>query len=262
MMQLGPGNGGPPMVPAPPPLGRCTATNASLKTLIAYAYGVNVGINQEDLKITGGPSWIGTTKFDIEAKAESTPVEADLKLMLQALLADQFKLQIPTKPNKGRGLCSVSPKGGPKLKESVDANAGPGPQPGTPMANNGGPVMRGGPGGPGGRGGNAMMSMTNGQMTATLQKATMATLVNFLSSRLGGPVVDKTDLKGTYDMSLTFSPEGLAGSMGMPAPKSGDDAPVASIFTAIQDQLGLKLEAQKVPIETIVIDRAEKPPQN
>jgi uncharacterized protein (TIGR03435 family) len=226
-VQFGPGPGSPQPAIIPDSLGRCSATNAPLKLLIAFAYGLNVGPGQVDQNIVGGPAWLGSTRFDIDAKAENPPVEADLKLMLQALLADRFQLQIHREKREGQGYVLVIGKGGSKLKESTDDKARPG-----------------------------LMMNNNGQeMTLTANKLPMASFVNALSARLGHTVIDQTKLTGTYDFKLIFSPADA------PAGAS-DDKLAPSLFTAIQDELGLKLDSQKVTTEVIVIDRAEKPPQN
>jgi len=95
----------------------------------------------------------------------------------------------------------------------------------------------------------------------------MAMLSNQLSNRLGRNVLDKTGLTGNYDFTLEFTPEGMQG-MGMGPREGGADAPPPvdspgpSIFTAVQEQLGLKLESQKGPVEILILDRIEKPSEN
>jgi uncharacterized protein (TIGR03435 family) len=225
-VQFGPGTGSQPAI-IPDSLGRCSATNAPLKLIIAFAYGLNVGPAQVDQNVIGGPSWIGSARFDIEAKAEKPPVEADLKLMLQALLADRFQLQIHRENKEGQGYVLVVGKGGTKLKESTDEKARQG----------------------------LMMNNNGQQLTLTANRLPMSSFLSALSARLGHPVIDQTKLTGTYDFKLTFLPTDAPAGIS-------DDKLAPSLFTAIQDELGLKLESHKVSTDVIVIDRAEKLQQN
>src|ERR1044071_3171640 len=115
-----------------------------------------------------------------------------------------------------------------------------------------------------GRGG-VMMMAVNGRMRMQANGSQMAQLVNMLANQLSRPVVDETGLKGTYDYTLDFAPEpGMGhGPMPMAGPGGGDGGDSQAgpnLVTAVQEQLGLKLESKKGPVDLLVIDRAEKTP--
>jgi uncharacterized protein (TIGR03435 family) len=229
------------------------ATNVPLKMLIQQAYGV------EDNQILGAPSWIGSARFDIEAKVSSSETDAlrDLspdqrRLMLQPLLADRFQLKVHTEVRDLPILALVVAKGGPKLHEAKPGDTYP----------NGIKGFDGEPGGPG------LMHMGPGQLTA--QGLAMSDVAKLLSQQLGRTVHDKTGLAAKYDFTLQWTPD--RGASPMPgAAEPGQQGPGAtlstdssgpSLFTAIQEQLGLKLDSQKGPVEVVIIDHVEAPSEN
>jgi bla regulator protein BlaR1 len=228
------------------------ASNIALKALIQQAYGV------EDNQISGAPSWLGSARFDIEAKVSSSDTDAlrDLspdqrRLMLQPLLAERFRLKVHTEVRDLPVLAMVVAKGGPKLQEA---------KPGDTYPN--------GIKGFDGQGGAGLMHMRPGQVTG--QGLPMPSLAQLLSQQLGSTVQDKTGLTGKYDFTLQWTPD----RNGFPmfgSPESGQQGPGAaaspdssgpSIFTAMQEQLGLKLESQKGRVEVLVIDHVETPSEN
>lgn len=228
------------------------ASNIALKALIQQAYGV------EDNQISGAPSWLGSARFDIEAKVSSSDTDAlrDLnadqrRLMLQPLLAERFQLKVHTEVRELPVLAMVVAKGGAKLKEA---------KPGDTYPN--------GIKGFDGQGGAGLMHMRPGQVTG--QGLPMSSLAQLLSQQLGSTVQDKTGLTGKYDFTLQWTPD-RNGSPMFGAPEPGQQGPGAeaspdssgpSIFTAMQEQLGLKLESQKGPVEVLVIDHVETPSAN
>jgi uncharacterized protein (TIGR03435 family) len=226
-----------------------SATNVSAKMLIQMAYGI-----REDL-ISGAPGWAGSTRYDFDAKVAAPDVEALKKLnpeqrrsMLQPALADRFNLKVHTEIKQLPVYELVVAKGGSKLKEATPGDTYP----------NGFKDPKGV-----GRGG--MMRAGPGQLSA--QGIQMSSLVNTLAQQLHRTVVDKTGLAGDYDFTLQWTEETpdtmFKGSDG--APQRADPAPDAtgpSIFTAIQEQLGLKLQSAKGPVETLVIDHIEAPSEN
>lgn len=110
-----------------------------------------------------------------------------------------------------------------------------------------------------------MMSINSGQATLRVRAAPLSTLIFMLSQQLGRQIVDETGLKGTYDITLQFSPEGGMFGGPLPRPPANADPPDSSgtsIFTALQEQLGLKLESKKGPVDTIVIEHIEEPSPN
>ena len=215
--------------------GRFVATNASLKMLIGFAYDLR------NDQISGGPNWLDSAKYDIEAKADSTtpippgPAGApQMRLRAQSLLADRFKLVVHRETREEPVYELTVAKGGSKLKEVADR---PGQQRG-------------------------IRSARRGQLAGI--SAPLPSLMKVLSDELGRAVIDKTGLRGEfYDFTLSWAPSvssDLAGLADAPATPSDPSGP--SIFTAVQDQLGLKLESRKGPVEILVIDHAEKPDAN
>jgi uncharacterized protein (TIGR03435 family) len=226
------------------------ASNVSLKMLVQAAYGI-----REDL-ISGAPSWADSARFDIDAKVAGSDVDAlkklspeQRRLILQPLLADRFKLKIHTETKQLPVYELVVTKGGSKLKEATAGDA---------YAN--------GIKGPDGVGRGGMMRMGRGQLTA--QAVPMTFLANMLSQQLHRTVLDKTGLTGKYDLELNWTPDQGADPMFKGpegSPQRGDAAPDSSgpsIFTALQEQLGLRLQSAKGPVETIVIDHVEMPSEN
>ncbi len=244
----GPGIGGRINGPPATPIGRCVFTRMTLKMLINSAYRLTALGGSLDQLLNGGPSWIGTDAFDIEAKAEDPEhtTQDQLRVMLQNLLAERFKLKFHREKKELQGFELTVAKGGLKMKEA-DGSGGPGA---------GGISMRigGNPSNPG------MASMS-------APGATMTSIITFLSGRLGRTIQDKTGLTGKYDFSLSWTPSndetnGLGGMVfrgpGATAPTDAAD-PGVSLFTALQEQTGLRLESAKVTIEAMVIDSAERP---
>jgi uncharacterized protein (TIGR03435 family) len=234
-----------------------SATNGTLQMLIHVAYGA------EDNQISGGPSWLNSDHYDMEAKMDSATADALHKLsedqgrlerqrMLQALLADRFKLTIHRETKELPVYMLVIAKNGPKIQEA---------KPGDTYPN--------GFKGPDGRAGAGMFFM-DGRGSVTGQGIPIENLARLLSQQLGRKVEDKTALTGKYDFTLKWTPDESQGAMFKgpgPGPQGAaspppPDASGPSIFTALQEQLGLKLESQKGPVEILVIDHAEQPSGN
>jgi bla regulator protein blaR1 len=228
-------------------------TGGTLHMLIENAYDVQY------FQITGDPSWFKSEKYDIEAKMDGSVAEelrklsddqraAETRRMLQALLADRFQLKLHRDTKELPVYALVIAKTGLKVHEATPGDAYPN-----------------GFKGPDSRGGAGMMFMEGNGGPVRGQGIPMANLVHFLSQQLGRIVVDKTGLTGKYDFTLQWTPDESQGPPGGPpgidnAPPPDTSGP--SIFTAIQEQLGLKLESQKGPVEILVIDHAEKPSAN
>jgi len=231
-------------------------TNVTLQMLVRVAYDV------EDNQISGGPAWLNSDHYDINAKMDSATADALHKLsedqgklerqrMLQALLADRFKLTVQHETKELSMYALVVAKSGPKLQEAKPDDTYPN-----------------GVKGPDGVGRPGMMRMGRGEVTG--QGLPMTALAKLLTTQLGRTVVDKTGLTGKYDFKLQWTPDESEGAMfkgpgtgpqGTASPPASDTSG-PSIFTAIQEQLGLKLESQKGPVEVLVIDRVEKPSEN
>jgi uncharacterized protein (TIGR03435 family) len=241
------------------PGGGLRTTGSNLKMLLTFAYDVR------DFQVSGGPSWINTDRYDILAKAERSagaeiPLDDPRKMTdeqrktvgdqmrerLRALLADRFQLTVHRESKEQSVYVLVVAKNGPKLQEAQTKEAqtkeGTGPR---------GPMMR----------------MGRGELSG--QGVPLDMLTRTLSNQLGRTVIDRTGLKGNFDFKLTWTPD--PGQSATPlggAPPPGADAPPPpdpngpSVFTALQEQLGLRLESQRGPVEMLVIDRVEKPSEN
>jgi rhamnogalacturonan acetylesterase len=214
-----------------------TCTNLSLLNLIVNVYG------KSQNQISGGPSWIDTIGFDVEAKVADSDVEAFKKLgpeqrndLLKTLLADRFKLKVHVGTKGSPMYDLVVAKGGPKFKVSApvieSAETAKDPQAAKPRGS-----VESGPG------------MFEGRHVS------MEQLASHLSFTLHSTVVDKTDITGLYNLDLKWRPD----EAGSP----NEDAELnPSIFTALQEKLGLKLIPTKGSIETLIIDHAEMPSAN
>lgn len=248
----------------------------SLAELIRVAYRV------KPYQISG-PDWMASERFDVLAKLPEGASREQVPEMLQALLAERFKLKVHRESKEHAVYALVVGKNGPKLKESppdADAPAGGGAPTAADDAN---PQVR-----VSGRGENTQVSISGGQIgTAHMSmgpggtmhleaaKMTLAALADTLSRFFDRPVVDLTELKGSYQVALDLSMEdlrnaartagimapGLGGGRGGTQPPSdaASDPGGLSIFAAVQ-QLGLKLEPRKAPIDFIVVDHLEKIP--
>ena len=208
-----------------------------------------------DDRIIGAPSWVYTQRWDIQAKVspEEAPKLAKLKhsermMMLQPLLADRFGMKFHHETRELPVYELVIAKGGSKLKES-EVEAGPGSDPKAPHSR-----------------------LTFGMGNIEGQRFSIDNLADALSNAVGRTILDKTGLTERYDFTLHFNPENMP-PMGA-APGTGPDGPHAGggpqqpdssdpdIFTAVQEQLGLKLVSAKGPVDVIVIDHIDKPSPN
>ncbi len=250
--------------------GRFIATNITLRLLIRNAYQV------QDFQISGGPGWLTSDHFDINAKLPDGLPPAPpgppgsgpgrLQLMIRQLLADRFKLvmhnETKDSPIYALILARSDGKLGPEMKKSeTDCAAAFGAARGRGGAMP--PPGAGGPGGPGGPGGAGMMNcgIRIGPGNIAFGGSPLSQFANNLGNFTGRVVVDKTGLTGNYDFNLTWTPD-QQGNRPPGAPDLPVDPNGPSIFTAVQEQLGLKLDAQRGPVEVMVIDRAEKPVEN
>jgi uncharacterized protein (TIGR03435 family) len=218
------------------PGGRMNMTGVTMKLLMRNAFRV------QDFQIIGGPAWMEADRWDIQTKAEENASPAQVNEMLQTLLADRFQLKFHKETRELSVYELVIAKGGAKLQETKPDGA--------PMAGPRGEVL--------GRG-----AMVVGRSQLAGSGMTITQLSSMLANTLGRTVIDKTGLTGNYDVRLSWTPEpgqgGLVGGGGAPPPPVDPDAAAPSIFTAIQEQLGLKIDSGKGPVEVYVIERAEKP---
>ena len=249
--------------------GSVNCTSATLKMLLMQAY------DMKNYQVEG-PSWLDNDTYDLMAKIpEGVPVEK-VPSMLQALLAERFKVVLHKETRSLPAYELTVAKGGPKMKEvdpaevaafkeAQKANSG-GPPPGTPPPPP--PPMPGTPGAarPMPLGAMSMMMSSNGARTMR-GKMDMLQLVNMLTNQLKRPVFDKTELKGTYDIELSFMDETDTSlralgppDAGIPPPTTDANAPIATLTQAVQQSLGLKLDQKKAPLDILVIESANKVP--
>jgi len=254
--------------PGTPDPGRINFENVNLRMVLTQAYAV------KSYQISG-PSTLDSERFNITAKVPQGTTKQQFQLMLQSLVADRFKLTLHREKKELPAYALMVAKGGPKMKvsppEDPAGSATPGPDGPPPqgrmqMGKDGFPQM---PAGGPGRG--MRMMMMPGKAKLAGNAMTMTQLAETLSQQLDRAVVDNTELTGKYDLELTFEPEQNRMMMGLgrggPGPGAGEggqheseaEAP-ATIFTAVQEQLGLKLEPKKTSTEVLVIDHVEKTP--
>jgi uncharacterized protein (TIGR03435 family) len=227
--------------------------NATLRMLMQNAYGLQA------FQIVGGPGWIESEGYNIEAKSAANVSRSQVFLMLQSLLEDRFRLKVHRETKELPAYALTAAKGGLKLpipKEgscvSADASSpnwtgGRIPPPGagpTPLAPCG------------------SVRVMLQQSGAHLQggKVAMPEWIRMLSMTLGSPVIDKTGFTELFDVRLVFLPDET--TPGLPAPPTAPDDASPNILIALQQQLGLKLEATKGPVEVLIIDRVERPTEN
>jgi uncharacterized protein (TIGR03435 family) len=205
------------------------AQNLSLKMLLQYAYDLN-----ED-SIVGIPSQLDSKRFDIKAKISDPSLDAlknlsekQGRLMVLPLLTERFQLKTHMETRLGPVYELVVAKGGPKFKPSADQTS---------------------------RANGSMGTSSNGKSSKiTANCMPIAVLAKVLTDQIHRLVIDKTGLTGNYDLTLQWMPDD--------SPASTDDNAPPSIYTAVQEQLGLKLQPAKAPVEVLVVDHAAMPTEN
>jgi len=209
---------------------RFVAKHYTVKLMIAAAYDLN------PKTVLGGPAWMDSDPYDITALTPGTvrPTRDEQMAMLRGLLADRFKLTFHREPREYSIYLLEEAKGGEKLKPSASAADDP-------------PAL--------------ISTVYPDHMLLPARNATMAEFTSLLQRAvLDRPVVDKTGLAGRYDFDLTWAPDETQFGGGVPVPSA--DAPAAPFFTAIEQQLGLKLEATRGPVNALIVDGVERPSAN
>jgi uncharacterized protein (TIGR03435 family) len=234
--------------------GRINYTNVSLKDVVARAY------RMKPYQVSG-PSWLESERYNITAKIPEGARDQTPE-MLQNLLAERFHMTAHKESKELPIYALIVGKNGPKLKKSDETDD-------KPMTAQDGPkvAMRNKQDSEkmAGAGKGTMLMDTTGRLQAN--KATMGDLADMMSRMLDRPVMDMTGIEGRYDVTLEISMEDLIGmkrmAAGMGAMHGGGDGPApegnprASMFSAVQ-QLGLKLDPRKAPVDFLVVDKAEK----
>jgi bla regulator protein BlaR1 len=199
------------------PGGRFRATNTWIKYVIQRAYDL------KDYQVTGGPAWITSDRFEIDAKAGDAGVgEPQMRLMLQTLLAQRFQLKIRQETKEFPVYDLVVAKGGPKIRALK-----PGDQ--------------------------SNCRRDNSEICGLRM---MPQLADFLTNAAGRPVFDKTEIQGDYDLLLNFD---VYEARNQAAPPDYDKPPLA---IALQEQLGLKLEPRKASLPVLIIESIHRPTEN
>jgi len=213
------------------PPGRFIAKNVTLKMLITHAYNV------QDFEVTGGPGWMNSDRYDVEAKAEDRVNGDEIHgSMLQRLLEDRFKLSVRRDTRQLPVFVLIVAKSGSKLKSGNCVAS-----PDRPTR----PDFCG------------FSVMADNMVKAT--QIDMARFIPMLTFWVRRTIIDKTGITETFDVDLKWNPDELtAGNVAGASP--ADIGP--SIFTALEEHLGLKLESAKGPVQVLVIDRAERPSEN
>jgi bla regulator protein BlaR1 len=228
--------------------GRLRARNNSVANLIGNAYDF------PQVRMVGGPEWIRSERYDLEAKALGEPSGRQMMVMLQTLLAERFKLRVHRETRPGPVYFLRVAGGGPKLQRSkadcveVDRAkpAGPIPPPGAPR--------------PIGCGNNNLSTRgaTPPNIRWTANHVPMATIADSLGTYTRRTVIDKTGVTGFFDISMELPPIQPGAGVNDPAPIDAGPAP----FTVLREQLGLILESGTGPLEYLVIDSVERPSEN
>jgi uncharacterized protein (TIGR03435 family) len=190
--------------------------NTTLKNLVRSAYQLN------EYQLEGGPKWMDSARFNIDAKLPAGVPRDQIPQMMQALLADRFKLEFHRATKTLPEYALVVAKGGPKLPVAGEDDL-------------------------------KRVRSSQGDRQLKAWGMPISSLANMLISAVGAPVLDRTGLDGKYNFILEFAP-----LFGTPR----EDETLPTIFVVLQEKLGLKLEAIKGPVEVLVIDRAEMPAEN
>jgi uncharacterized protein (TIGR03435 family) len=225
---------------------RFQATGLTFKELVKIAFNLNYGADEQ---VSGGPSWVSSARFDIDAK-EDAAIAAELaklpeqqqgdevRRMLRTLFAERFHLQIHHETRSLPVYELVLAKSGPKL---LPAAAQPGTQDGETPA----------------KPRNFIRFAGRGQLEANGANSSMLVTALSMQPEVDGRLVlDKTGLNGSYDFTLKWTPD-IGAASAAPAADSGP-----SLFTALQEELGLRLASARAPVDRIVIDRVDLPSAN
>jgi uncharacterized protein (TIGR03435 family) len=193
--------------------GKITMDNAALRSMIGVAYDI------QRVRVVGGPDWLDSDRYQIDARSDDAHAsEAQLRLMLQRLLEGRFKLRVHKENKLLPTYTLLKAHGGSKLQKAKE-------------------------------GGNSNCAFTTEPPRSQLvcQKTPILGLINFLANMLRSPVIDKTELSGSYDFTFTW--------------ETGD-ADFDSVLPGALNEIGLKLESKKAPTEIVIVDSAERASEN
>jgi uncharacterized protein (TIGR03435 family) len=225
--------------------GQITYTNVTLSAVIQRAYDV------KPYQVTGA-DWLSSQRYSLVAKLPPGATKEQFGLMLQNLLAERFQLALHRQTEELPGFELAVGKNGAKLKPSTDSDTGPAPEQTSPPKTdaNGFPQLD--------HPGLAMMEGVRGRAVIsflTARAQPLASLVEMLSKEFRLPLLDRTGLTGRFDFTLEFAPQPPGTLTPTAAEDSGPD-----LSSAVQQQLGLKLNPAKVPVDVLIVDRANQTP--
>jgi uncharacterized protein (TIGR03435 family) len=202
--------------------GTVTMRNVSLKSSIRWAWHV------AEYQVSG-PDWLDSQRHEIAGKAAGPATEEQLRLMMQALLQERFKLALHRQTKELPAYVLVAGRNGPKVHETKTE-------------------------------GEASIDINQRQLSVAVQRAPVSQLVEMISNMLRAPVIDLTGLTGRYDITLNVAKYAAEMAARGQSIESAPADPLALISMILQDEFGLKLEARKMPLELVIIDHAEKAP--
>jgi len=242
------------------PGGRVTSPGTSVRQLILVGYGL------QDLQLTGGPPWIATELYVIDARTTADATRASVRSMVKSLLGDRFQLAAHVEKRELPSLvltpASRDGKLGPRLRRAGTDCTAPTPPPGVPLPP---------PPPPGGQDITFVLPQDPlGPQCGAIsfpgwisgRRMTMAQLALMLTQLTRRVVVDETALAGEFDVDITFMPDEPVRMNGGPAPPALAMSDRPALTTAIQEDLGLKLETRRREVDVLVIDRVERPTEN
>jgi uncharacterized protein (TIGR03435 family) len=241
----------------PAPGGRFTATNVTFRDLVPFAYGLSQAT--ANIRVIGGPEWIDTDRFDVVAKAQGIPSPQEISVMVRTMLAERFKLlahtEIKELPVYALVMANRDGSFGPKLRRSEVSEAACAArraairrnEPVPPVQPGAVPVCGTGRSRPG-----SVMAVGY----------SLGGLADALGPFVGRVVFDRTGLTGLVNLNLEWTPDPVP----QPRPDDTDSLRIdpngPSVFSALTEQLGLKLESTKGPVDVLVIDHVEKPSED
>lgn len=243
------------------PIGGRFSAAFSLATYIRFAYKVTLAPDQTRAMIAGLPKWVATDRFVIDARAEGQPTKDQTRLMMQSLLAERFQLAVHFETHERPVFALMQVKAGKlgsKLRPHSDGPPCPEaavpdaiPAPGPKTAGTFPEVC----------GLYELEVEPSRLLISGARDTTLAALAAALPTfeRLESPVVDRTELSGRYDFTLEWAPPPKPAIAGNPQPEAPDGP---SFLDALREQLGLKLQPTKAPLEELVVDHLEKPSEN
>jgi uncharacterized protein (TIGR03435 family) len=235
--------------------GRLTA-NATVRLLMQNVYAM------QPFQIVGGPEWINSERWEIEAKADGNAGRAQIFLMLQSLLEDRFHLKTHRETRELPVYALVAARSGLKLPPPREGSC-------ASPATDASPEWAGGRIAPPGQGppplarcGDVKVILESGGARMQGGRVAVPELIRMLSMALGRAVVDKTGFTALFDVQLDFLPDETTAALPPPPPDALPEFKNPSILVALQEQLGLRLESTKGPVEVIVVDQVERPAAN